>query len=118
MKLYRYVDDYEEYSGDYIECLCFDVIRETPQTYVVDNNGKDRFILKTNNGKRFAYLSKSIAFKSYILRKEAQVKLLSNQLKFAKLRLSCANNNNGKIKHKPYIPNPCDNDSIFKIFED
>lgn len=76
MKLYRYNDNnYREHLYDVKNIILveYDVIKLTPKGFKINHNGKEKFVLKGNNGKRFAYESKKSALESYIIRKSRQI---------------------------------------------
>lgn len=75
MKMYRYK---EVRYTNYILMLVkmeFEVIKETPKGYWIDNYGKKRFVLKESI-KRYACLTPEEAFISYQARKRRQLKIL------------------------------------------
>lgn len=86
MKMYRYKE--VRYSN-YILMLVkmeFEVIKETPKGYWIDNYGKKRFVLKDST-KRYACLTPEDAFISYQARKKRQIKILEAKLAEAKAAL-------------------------------
>ena len=80
-------------SGDYMTTLVlteFPVQRETPKGYWIDDKSYEprktpngwRFVLK-NGRKKFACSTKTEAYESLLARKQAQIKILSTNLKCA-----------------------------------
>jgi hypothetical protein len=96
MKLYRYerairLGEYSEYKVDLVE---LEIIKETPKGYWVKyyNGVKDKkFILKGNNGKRFAYETKEVALSAFKIRTKRSIGFCEQHLKDAKSYLSAAN---------------------------
>jgi hypothetical protein len=103
MKAYRYIDTLYA-SGDedygyttYLKVLLreYEVIKETPKGIWIEDlhvNKKSvlvgqRFV-NLNSHKKFACLTKEDASLSFIARKKRQVKILENQLKYAKEALN------------------------------
>jgi len=71
MKLYRYERDHSEEENTYqVNCIEFEIIRETEKGYWVDLKIMDRpkFVLKGDVGKRFAYSTKRAALNNFIAR--------------------------------------------------
>ena len=103
--LYRY--DYDKYAkqtpfllgfpnGD-VKCYKFDVVKETPCGYWIDNHKEDgkltelrlhkkKWVSKTS-GKKWAHTTKEAALNAYIRRKSQQVYVIKQQLSEAKLAL-------------------------------
>jgi len=106
-KAYRYVDNlYSSGDEEYgyatiikVDLEEFDVVKETLKGMWVqplwakdypDTELKHRRFVNLNSRKKFACLSKEDALRSYIARKERQIKILKNQLQNAETALSYA----------------------------
>jgi len=70
MKLYRYERDHTLEDGYELNCIEFEIIRETEKGYWIDLKVMDRpkFVLKGDVGKRFAYSTKRAALNNFIAR--------------------------------------------------
>ena len=64
--------------------VCYDVIRETRDNYVIRVDGKEKFVLKYAR-KCFAYTTKERARESYLIRKSWQVWHAQRSVELAKL---------------------------------
>ncbi|MBZ9706106.1 hypothetical protein LB543_05150 [Mesorhizobium sp. ESP7-2] len=86
---YRYDDPWT--AGEAPFCQELPVARHTAKCVVFDNYGAfDRFVLKDPNGRRYAYPTKELALKSYIIRKQRQMQHAANTLDRAKENLATA----------------------------
>lgn len=91
MLFYRY-DSYlwnTDFLGNVnikIVLTTFDMIRETPKGYWIDDNIREKWVSKTAK-KRYAYPSKEEAMKSFLARKKRQSITLKTQVKVAKASL-------------------------------
>ena len=67
MLLYRYVREYSEEFTPALVLSTHEVIRETKSCYVIKKWGKrnERFILKDQDGKRWAYATKEKALEAF-----------------------------------------------------
>lgn len=110
-KLYRYVETYEPLepslcfnsnSNNHIEYSVkihlqeFDVLRETKCGVWIESNGIEKFV-NLNKHKKFALETKEEAMESFILRKKAQVRILSTQLKKTQEALCYATREAGNL---------------------
>lgn len=72
VNLYRYVGHttYDEAGASHttIYLNTYPVVRETKHCYVIDDYDKERYVLKSQTGQRFAYLTKELAAISFELR--------------------------------------------------
>lgn len=68
---YRYDDPWTQ--GEAPFCQEMTVARHTAKCVVFNDYGLDRFVLKDPNGRRYAYPTKELALKSYIIRKQRQM---------------------------------------------
>ena len=92
MELYRYneftdygdADDIPEDSTTKVILIKFEVIRETKCCYVINGYPKDRFILKDQSGKRYAYATKENALESFRIRNLRRMSILTEQLERSK----------------------------------
>lgn len=99
MILYRYVrtekhDVEDMFLTHYVVQLeKHTVIRETNKCYVIWDwfNSKERFILKTQDGKRFAYTTQAGALSNFIARTERCMKLADSARYRASMYLVAAN---------------------------
>ena len=93
MILYRYNrEQRQEYSIGYYTYLTeYEVIKETPKGYWIIADYSKKFVLKGNNGKRYAYDTIEAALKAFKLRTTRCVGILKSQLKAAQGYLDHAN---------------------------
>lgn len=95
---YRIEDSmYDDGNPTTHECA---VIRETAKGVVVGAYGREHFVLKGVNGKRFAYPTLDDAITSYKARKRRAILLLTAQLNKQETMLLAINNNQ---LEKPYV---------------
>lgn len=106
MKLYRYsakytswVDEYDNVHTNFptIELTEYKVIKETEKTWRITHDWDDfqslwSKVVRKNARKKFAYPTKEEAAKSFLLRKNKQVKILEKQLSNAKYEQILAEN--------------------------
>lgn len=84
-ELIRLYFEYDFYDGGVKEVkVIYKIVRETEKCYVIKIGGKDVFILKDPNGKRFAYLKEEDAKKNLCLRTKRRFDLLAGQLEFVR----------------------------------
>lgn len=93
MKLYRYNrESPNEWGGGYELYLKeYEVIKETPKGYWIMADYSKKFVLKGNNGKRYAYDTIEAALKAFKLRTTRCVGILKSQIKAAQGYLDYAN---------------------------
>jgi len=74
------------FSGDnvYLHMSTYAITRTTDKCYVIDEFGKDKFILK-NSTRKFAYPTIAEAKFSFLKRKKRQIEILTRQLHQAKM---------------------------------
>jgi hypothetical protein len=102
MKLYRYVADIDEHFGTCVSLRQYEVVRETRACFVIKFNRKDKFILRDQIGKRFAYTTKKQALNSFNIRSKRRIEILKSQLKHAKEARKCyLNNKKTLLEMKP-----------------
>jgi len=77
MKLYRYIRDWGDNGERAIRLLELEVIKESPKTWQVLNDGKLHVIKKDTLRKAFAYPDKERAFKNF--KKRTEKALLINE---------------------------------------
>ena len=85
---YRYDDPWTSGEAPFLQELS--VARYTPKCVVLNDHGVDRFVLKDPDGRRYAYPTKELALKSYIIRKQRQMQHASNTFDKAKENLEAA----------------------------
>jgi len=73
------------YSGDhvYLHMSTYEIKRETAKCYVIDEFGRDKFVLKEAK-RRYAYPTIAEAKLSFLKRKDRQIEILERQLRQAK----------------------------------
>lgn len=85
---YRYDDPWIAGEAPFLQEMA--VRRETPKCVVFNDYGKDRFVLKDPNGRRYAYPTKELALRSYIIRKQRQMQHAASTYDRAKTNLKIA----------------------------
>ncbi len=107
---FRYRDP--DITGEEPWCQEIPVARETPKCVVLDEYGRERFVLKDAR-RRYAYPTKELALDSYIIRKKRQIQWTSAQHDAAKENLETAERvQRGEvIEREPPFP------LLFKGFE-
>lgn len=87
---FRY-EDMPDYGGESssVNLRCLRVVRETPKCVVLDDWGRQRWVLKDAR-KRFAYPTVALARESFLKRKRHQVSYLAAQHDHARRVLAAA----------------------------
>lgn len=85
---YRYDDPWTAGETPFLQEMT--VARRTDKCVVFNDYGHERFVLKDPRGKRYAYPTKELALKSYIIRKQRQMQHASNTYDRAKENLATA----------------------------
>ena len=109
MKFYRYdvrytcsLDEYDQVdiSTPNLDLKEFFLVKETPKCWKIaydwDTNLKHTKLIRKNSRKKYAYLTKEEAAKSFLARKTKYVKILTEKLNRAKLELNIAKTLNKK----------------------
>ncbi len=79
MELYRYTD-HNHGTYAFIRLNKYEVSRETKHCYVLNDYGKERFVLKSQDGKRYAYTTLEGAQRGFIMRKRRQQMHVKNYM--------------------------------------
>lgn len=85
---FRFDDPWAEGDAPFLTELI--VSRHTAQCVVFGAPPHERFVLKDPRGKRYAYPTKELALKSYIIRKQRQMQHADNTRNRASLNLTTA----------------------------
>ena len=89
-KLYRVDNDLSTEFFDNLYISDYNIEKETEKGYWINVYDKRKFVLKGNEGKRFAYISKEYALKGFIKRKERQISINKCYIERAKLGIVLA----------------------------